>query len=188
MTLMIRPSATLLPLGLAAALSACGSSAVVARGPKNAVVSAEATNYEAAGHSCQIQHAKESLVICDLGVPGRDLVMMGYNEQTGQVVLNTLAPVQNLGKDCAALAPAMAATPMPQGMLAKCDFADDQKKIPAVVIVAVSAVPDNGLSRGEFNQLVGNFLTAAKIYLAAVVEQSKGGASKAPASGGGTSL
>lgn len=177
----------LLSLGLAVCVTACGSSSVVARGPKSSVILAEANNYQAAGHDCKVHNEKEALVICDLGVPGRDFVMMGYNESTGQVVLNTMAPLQTLGKDCAALAPAMASTPVPQGMLVKCDFADDQKKIPAVVIVAVSAVPDNGLSRGEFNQLVGNFLTAAKVYLALVVEQTKGGG-KAPTASGSTSL
>jgi hypothetical protein len=186
---MNRSIALLLSASLAIGISACAStSAVVARGPRSSVVLAEASNYQAAGHDCQVHKDKESRVVCDLGVPGRDFVMMGYNESTGQVVLNTMAPTQNLGKDCAALAPAMAATPVPPGLLVKCDFADDQKKIPAVVIVALTSVPDNGLSRVEFNQLVGNFLTAAKVYLALVVEQTKGGGKAPTTAAGSTSL
>lgn len=173
--------------GLALVVGGCGGGADgVSRGPARSVVSQAVTTYEAAGHSCRLQG---NVAICDLGVAGRDMLVIGYDEGKGVLGFATAAPTQALGKDCPQLTPALQNAPRPQWMTVRCDFADDAKKIPAIVVSGTTPVPEKGLSRAEFNQLVSAFLVDAEHYLANVVEvlkQSPGGA--VPAGGKSTNL
>jgi hypothetical protein len=167
---------------------ACGGAPQgVVRGPAATVVSQAAANYQAAGHQCKINNA---LAVCDMGVPNRDLVVIGYNETSGQLGFASFAPTQLFGKDCATLAPAIVATPHPPWMGVKCEFADDEKKVPAVVITGTTGMPDNGLSRAEFNQVVVQFLLEAKAYVVRLAAQSNanGGKTPPPTTAGSTNL
>jgi hypothetical protein len=176
-----------LSLGIAAVvLAGCGGGEGVSRGPSRTVVSQAVTTYEAAGHSC---HVQGNVAVCDLGVPGRDMLVIGYDEGKGVLGFATAAPTQALGKDCPQLTPALQNAARPAWMTVRCDFADDAKKIPAIVVSGTTQVPERGLSRAEFNQLVSAFLVDAEHYLANVVEvlkQSPGGT--VPAGGKSTNL
>jgi hypothetical protein len=174
--------------GLAAfVLAGCGGAADgVARGASRTVVSQAVSTYEAAGHSC---HVQGNVAVCDLGIAGRDMLVIGYDEGKAALGFATAAPTQALGKDCAQLTAALQNAPRPSWMTVRCDFADDAKKIPAVLVSGTTPVPERGLSRAEFNQLVSAFLVDAEHYLANVVEvlkQSPAGA--VPAGGKSTNL
>lgn len=164
----------------------CGGGEGVARGPSRMVVSQAVSTYEAAGHNCNMQG---NVAVCDLGVAGRDMLVIGYDEGKGVLGFATAAPTQALGKDCTQLTPALQNAARPPWMTVRCDFADDAKKIPAVVVSGTTPVPERGLSRAEFNQLVSAFLVDAEHYLANVVEVLKSSPKGAvPAGGKSTNL
>jgi hypothetical protein len=172
-------------LGSLLAIGCGGGADGVARGPSRVVVSQAVATYEAAGHSCKIQG---NIAVCDLSVPGRDMIVIGYDESKGMIGFATAAPTQQLGKDCAQLAPALQTAPRPPWMTVRCDFADDQKKIPAILVSGTTNVPEKGLSRAEFNQLVSAFLVEAEHYLAGVAQQAGAGSPAVPTSGKSTNL
>jgi hypothetical protein len=169
------------------AVAGCGGAIDgVSRGPSRAVVSQAVSTYEAAGHSC---HVQGTVAVCDLGVAGRDVLVIGYDEGKGVLGFATAAPTQALGKDCPQLAPALQNAARPQWMTVRCDFADDAKKIPAIVVSGTTPVPERGLSRAEFNQLAASFLVDAEHYLANLVEMLKQSPrSTVPAGGKSTNL
>jgi len=170
-------------LGFLLVAGCAGTVEGVARGPSRAVVSQAIATYEAAGHTCRTQGA---VAVCDLAVPGRDMIVIGYDEAKATLGFATAAPTEALGKTCAQLAPALQSALRPAWMTVRCDFADDAKKVPAILVSGTSAIPEHGLSRAEFNQLIAAFLIEAERYLANVVAAQRGQPGTVPA--GGASL